>query len=91
MIDTTQIQIKHGIYMSRHIVDVGDTVLLTNGTQGVIKQIKQQNYLPRFLIGKRWYGKTKLVSKISKKPLDLFPGLPYTSSSRQENPTKKKS
>jgi hypothetical protein len=63
-IDPSQLRSLNGEYLSQHIVALGDVVRLTNGSVGQITAIKQANYLPRFLVGDRWVGKTKLRAKL---------------------------
>ena len=62
-IDPSQLRSLNGEYLSSGIVAVGDVVRLANGTVGQITAIKQANYLPRYLVGDRWVGKTKLRAK----------------------------
>ena len=63
-IDHTAIRSENGVYLSSHLLTVGDTVRLTNGTVGQITAVRQANYLPQFRVDGQWIGKTRIRTKL---------------------------
>ena len=62
-IDPTKITMTRGEYVGP--VNVGDWVRVVGGEVGRVLDIRQANYLPRFRVGNRWVGKTKLRTKLA--------------------------
>jgi len=72
-IDPALLKTEKGKYLSAHHLKSGDRVETIHGQTGTVVFIKQQNYLPRFLVHldtgrKKWYGKTKLRYKLAEVP-----------------------
>lgn len=68
-IDHKELQCENGRYLSRKHLAEGDIVYLTSGEIGIVLQIQQQNYLPRYFIvqqkgRRRWTGKTKIMARL---------------------------
>jgi hypothetical protein len=63
-LDLTKLRCEQGEYLGSPELDVGDVVRLESGAVARIEDVRQHNYLPRFRVGGRWVGKTRLKAKL---------------------------